>query len=104
MSFVGFCHKMQSEILAAVVGIILFEVFKFILTTKFQIKLKMKCDPWIVVQQEARPAGARWKKPPMPSFWDWHIDDLRFAAAQQGLQLKNVKKEEFIQQLVELHR
>ena len=106
---------MQSEelpmvILSGVVAIFLFELFKFILTTKCQIKLKMEGEPWVDVVKEVQPVQAREagdfprKRLPMPKFWEMHIDDVKFEAIRQGLQVKNIKKDELVQQLVELHR
>ena len=93
---------MPMVILTAGVAIFLFELFKFILTTKCQIKLKMKGEPWVVVVQEVQPVPRT--RLPMPKFWEMHVDDVKFEARRQGLELKNMKKDELVQQLVELHR
>ena len=89
-------------ILSGGVAIFLFELFKFILTTKFQIKLKMKGEPWLVLVQEVQAVPRT--RLPMPKFWEMHVEDVKFEARKQGLEVKNVKKAELVQQLVELHR
>ena len=93
---------MPMDILSGVVAIFLFELFKFILITRCQIKLKMKGEPWVVVVQEVQPVPRT--RLPMPKFWEMHVDDVKFEARRQGLELKNMKKDELVQQLVELHR
>ena len=43
-------------------------------------------------------------RPPMPKFWEMHVDELKVQAGLLGLPVKNVLKAELIQTLVELHR
>ena len=97
---------MPMVILTAGVAIFLFELFKFILTNKCQIRLKMKGEPWLVVEKEVQPEVQQVPRTrlPMPKFWEMHVDDVKFEARRQGLELKNMKKDELVQQLVELHR
>ena len=99
-------EQIPMVILSCGVAIFLFELFKFILTTKCQIKLKMKGEPWVVVVQEVQPEVQPVPRTrlPMPKFWEMHIDDVKFEARRQGLEVKNIKKDELVQQLVELHR
>ena len=108
--------QLSLVVFSGIFAIVLFEIFKFIITNKVQIRLKMQGEPWLLVQQEViapQPVGqvrsvqvgaGPSSRKIMPKFWAMHVNDIREHAVKAGIKIIDARKDDLVEALVEHYR